>query len=181
MSELISRQAAIDALRSCYDTETVTMDNGDEYIHYGDAVGEIEQLPPAQTEPNLDEWCDSCKEYDTERHCCPRWIKVIRQTLADAQPEQHIDADGTLWITVPDFKNVKRVIVDEEKSKFCRQFYMGEEQRTGKWERHYSRPNVYADLCWHCSACGYYHADNWTNKFKYCPNCGAKMTEGDAE
>ncbi|MBO7726931.1 MAG: hypothetical protein J6S50_00610 [Oscillospiraceae bacterium] len=53
-------------------------------------------------------------------------------------------------------------------------------QRTGKWERHYSRPNVYADLCWHCSACGYYHADNWTNKFKYCPNCGAKM-EGDAE
>ena len=98
-----------------------------------------------------------------------------------AQPAQHIDADGTLWITVPDIKQVKRVIVDEEKSKFCRQFYMEEEQRTGKWERHYSRPNVYADLCWHCSACGYYHAENWTNKFKYCPNCGAKMTEGDAE
>ena len=35
----ISRQAAIDALRTCYDTETVTMDNGDEYINYGDAVG----------------------------------------------------------------------------------------------------------------------------------------------
>lgn len=103
MDDLISRQEAIDALRTCYDTETVTMDNGDEYINYGDAVGEIEQLPPAQPK-----------------------------------------------------------------------------QRTGKWERHYSRPNVYADLCWHCSACGYHHADNWTNKFKYCPNCGAKM-EGDAE
>ena len=48
MDELISRQAAIDALRTCYDTETITMDNGDEYINYGDAVGEIEQLPPIQ-------------------------------------------------------------------------------------------------------------------------------------
>ena len=101
--------------------------------------------------------------------------------LQPAQPEQHIDADGTLWITVPDIKQVKRVIVDEEKSKLCRQFYMEEEQRTGKWERHYSRPNVYADLCWHCSACGYYHADNWTNKFKFCPNCGAKMEGANNE
>ena len=48
MEQLILRQAAIDALRTCYDTETITMDNGDEYINYGDAVGEIEQLPPIQ-------------------------------------------------------------------------------------------------------------------------------------
>ena len=47
MTDAISRQAAIDALRTCYDTETITMDNGDEYINYGDAVGEIEQLPSA--------------------------------------------------------------------------------------------------------------------------------------
>lgn len=50
MDELVSRQAVIDALRTCYDTETVTMDNGDEYINYDDAVGEIEQLPPSQPE-----------------------------------------------------------------------------------------------------------------------------------
>ena len=49
--ELISKKAAIDALRTCYDTETITMDNGDEFINYGDAVGEIEQLPPIQPEP----------------------------------------------------------------------------------------------------------------------------------
>ena len=48
--ELISKKAAIDALRTCYDTETITMDNGDEFINYGDAVGEIEQLPPIQPE-----------------------------------------------------------------------------------------------------------------------------------
>ncbi len=50
MDELVSRQTVIDALRTCYDTETITMDNGDEYINYGDAVGEIEQLPPSQPE-----------------------------------------------------------------------------------------------------------------------------------
>ena len=58
--DLIERQAAIDALRTCYDTETVTMDNGDEYINYDDAVGEIEQLPSAQSE--------SCEYYALCRH-----------------------------------------------------------------------------------------------------------------
>ncbi len=53
MDKLISQQAAIDALRTCYDTETVTMDNGDEYINYEDAVGEIEQLPSAQPVHNI--------------------------------------------------------------------------------------------------------------------------------
>ena len=48
-------------------------------------------------------------------------------------------------------------------------------RKRGKWERHYSRPNVYADLFWHCSACGYKSADNWANKYSYCPGCGAEM------
>ena len=45
--------------------------------------------------------------------------------------------------------------------------------KTGKWERHYSRPNVYADLLWHCSECGYRSSDNWADKFNFCPNCGS--------
>ena len=53
-TDCISRKQAIDALRTCYDTETITMDNGDEYINYGDAVGEIEQLPPIQ--PKRGRW-----------------------------------------------------------------------------------------------------------------------------
>ena len=143
----------------------------------------IKALPPAQPEQHLDEWCDSCKEYDKKRHSCPRWNKVIKNTvdeLKSAQPvscedavsrkdclkalsnmmdtdgfrngwavsranvecmlksmppvtpKQHIDADGTLWVTVTDIGRVTRVIVDEDKSKFCRQFYMDAkpEQRT---------------------------------------------------
>ena len=60
MDDLISRQAAIDALRTCYDTETISMDNGDEYINYGDAVGEIKQLPPIQPEIVR---CKDCRHY----------------------------------------------------------------------------------------------------------------------
>lgn len=60
MSDLIDRQQAIDALRTCYDTETITMDNGDEYINYGDAVGEIKQLPSA--EPKIIR-CKDCKHW----------------------------------------------------------------------------------------------------------------------
>ena len=49
------------------------------------------------------------------------------------------------------------------------------EPKRAKWERHYSRPGVFADLCWHCSACGYKSSDGWANKFNFCPNCGADM------
>lgn len=64
--DTISRQQAFDALRTCYDTETVTMDNGDEYINYGDAVGEIEQLPSAQPERPTGEWIQKPRYEDDE-------------------------------------------------------------------------------------------------------------------
>ena len=48
MSNPIDRQAALDALRTCYDTNLIVLDNGDELIHYGDAVVAIGELPPAQ-------------------------------------------------------------------------------------------------------------------------------------
>ena len=46
---------------------------------------DLVKLPSAQ--PDLDEWCTDCKEYDTERNCCPRFNKVIREALKEAQPE----------------------------------------------------------------------------------------------
>ena len=70
MRDLIDRQEAIDAL-DCI--------NGVEEV--------LRSLPSAQPELNYDEWCTDCKEYDHERHCCPRWNRVIRETLKDAQSE----------------------------------------------------------------------------------------------
>lgn len=29
------------------------------------------------------DWCTGCKEYDNERHCCPRWNKMIRDTVEE--------------------------------------------------------------------------------------------------
>ena len=86
MSELISKQAAIDAVMDEFKRIPTNAIR---------AKIRIEALPPAQPEPNLDEWCDSCKEYDKEKHSCPRWNKVIKNTvdeLKSAQPEQCDDA-----------------------------------------------------------------------------------------
>lgn len=125
--ELIDRQAAIDGINKLMEIHF------DRKIVLKKARDVVEQLPPAQPEQNLDEWCTNCKEYDHENSCCPRWTKVIRQTRRELQDEFVMTAvDGTLWVTVDDVQKVGRVIVDEDKSKFCRQFYMDAkpEQRT---------------------------------------------------
>ena len=41
----------------------------------------IEDLPSVNPEDRVDKWCIDCKEYDHDKHCCPRFNKVIRQTL----------------------------------------------------------------------------------------------------
>ena len=178
MDDLISRKAAIDALNE------VVIDHS---ITDFDAIASILDLPSAQPESNYDEWwCTDCKEYDHENSCCPRWTKVIRQTRRELQDEFVMTAvDGTLWVTVDDVQKVGRVIVDEEKSKFCRQFYMDAqpEQRTGRWipqQDHNKRAGNISTFVYYyptCSECG--QVGNET--YKYCPHCGAKMTEGDAE
>lgn len=37
------------------------------------------------------EWCDGCKEYDQEQHCCHRYTKVIRQAVAEMKVVHCID------------------------------------------------------------------------------------------
>ena len=36
-----------------------------------------------QPELHYDEWCETCKEYDAERHRCPRFNKVIKATVQE--------------------------------------------------------------------------------------------------
>ena len=92
MNDLISRQAAIDALEKVAELFPWRVPgNRDTYDRYNeawnDAIGraeiEIEELPSAQ--PDLDEWCTDCKEYDQERHSCPRWNRVIRKTVDELE------------------------------------------------------------------------------------------------
>lgn len=99
------------------------------------------------------------------------------------EPEQKVEEllpDGTLHLfTDTDLSKVDRVWVSQNGTHFGDLYYADGEPKIGKWERHYSRPNVYADLCWHCSNCGYKTPDNWANKWKFRPNCGARMQEGE--
>lgn len=101
--DMISRQAAIDAVVAW------TVEDRPDIEMPTDLIGRIKALPSAQ--PDLDEWCYSCKEYDSERHCCPRWNRVIKETLKDAQPEiircrecvkRKICRTTNIWAVAPD-------------------------------------------------------------------------------
>ena len=44
----------------------------------------IEEL---EQEPQSFKWCTDCKEYNQEKHCCHRYSKVIRNTVAEIKQE----------------------------------------------------------------------------------------------
>lgn len=43
----------------------------------------LDDIPSAEPELEEHEWCTDCKEYDQNKHCCHRWIKVIRNTVKE--------------------------------------------------------------------------------------------------
>lgn len=82
--DLISRTEAIKAI-DAWDQQDLYLP-----IHFKQV---LEELPSAQQEF---EWCHDCKEYDQERHCCPRWTKVIRRTVEELKQPQWIPCDERL-------------------------------------------------------------------------------------
>ena len=74
MSDLISRQDALDAVNDC-----------------GICIQKILDIPSAEPEPEEFEWCTDCKEYDQEKHCCHRWTKVIRQTVEEVKRQYALE------------------------------------------------------------------------------------------
>ena len=36
----------------------------------------------------LDEWCNQCNEYDQQKHCCPRFNHVIRNTVDELKKQE---------------------------------------------------------------------------------------------
>ena len=80
MSDLISRQAAIDEL-----------DKGAWGVEWDKTLAKtmIESLPSAQPDDRmLHESCTDCPLYDKDRHSCPRFNKVIPVTLRELQSAQ---------------------------------------------------------------------------------------------
>ena len=56
-----------------------------------------------------DEWCTGCKEYDTEKKCCPRFNRVIREAMKRIPHD-----DGTLEVKVVDATKVGRVLISDD-------------------------------------------------------------------
>ena len=81
--DLIRRREAIDAI--CDNCDTVEAS----CPHYPcSRYVAVEKLPSAEHDYKFDEWCTECKEYDRERHCCPRFNHVIRTTLQEVQKDR---------------------------------------------------------------------------------------------
>ena len=73
--DAISRQAVLEGLRTCYDTETKEYSDGSQWINYEDAVAEMENLPSVTPQQRTGRWiktrlddepdkiCDDCGTY----------------------------------------------------------------------------------------------------------------------
>lgn len=44
-----------------------------------------------EQEPQSFKWCADCREYDTEKQCCHRYSKVIRDAVAEIEQEPILD------------------------------------------------------------------------------------------
>lgn len=78
--DCISRQAAIDVLRTCYDTETVTYTNGNEYIDYDQALDLLNSLPSAQPERMRGTWIDYVNSHCECSVCHTEWSYFQNET-----------------------------------------------------------------------------------------------------
>ena len=67
---------------------------------------------------SLDEWCTDCKEYDQENHCCPRFNRVISETLKEVQSAKDINVRSKDTVYRQDAIDAlgKRPMEDEEES-----------------------------------------------------------------
>lgn len=78
-TELISRREAIDALLKEFERDTPKAIR---------AKLTLEKVPPAH--PEMNEWCRDCSEYDRKHNRCPRWNRVIRQTVEEMKQNTEV-------------------------------------------------------------------------------------------
>ena len=101
MSDLISRQAIIDAMRKrralfCknrIEFMALPKDEKARVDEIDNCISDLVNAPDAELE--VFEFCASgknpCKEYDQQNHCCHRWTKVIRQTVEDVKQQYALE------------------------------------------------------------------------------------------
>ena len=164
MSDLIERQTAIDAVKAL-ENDSFDFNNG--LIASMNVIGELPSEEP-DADKGLNEWCVDCKEYDVERHCCPRYNRVIRNALKDAQPTTD-ELDNAYAHGYTDAEEKYRTSVQPRKGK-----WIATHERTLL-----SHPN---SITYVCSGCGYkfYTIYGLPSKPNFCPDCGTDMRTDEA-
>ena len=93
-SDCISREATVKRLCNLAEYMNEHKENsGDPYIMVALFIQDNKTEFPSVTpqEPQSFKWCTDCKEYDLELHCCHRYSKVIRDTVAEIEQEPILD------------------------------------------------------------------------------------------
>lgn len=223
----MTREDAIDILFGCIEA------------HSEEENEALDMAIEALKHEQPDEWCTDCKEYDTEKKCCPRFNRVIREAMKRVPHE-----DGTLEVKVEDATKIGRVLISDDEHRgglyypdedepqgdlisraeaikalgeeppvWCDEEYEIAERNQwradieaiesvpsanrprGEWietaQDYYETVNKKGggvnenteyftdDIA--CSECltKFSNIDNETERFNFCPNCGADMRETD--
>ena len=133
--DLISRRDAIDAVGSMLRRK----------FGIGGDLAEITLAGLPSAQPETDGFCTDCKEYDQERHFCPRFDRVIKTTIDEMKAEQRwipcserLPEDGVYLIYAPNYKG------GSSSAKEWHHGIMFSKFKNGKWSiehGYYERPN----------------------------------------
>lgn len=187
--DCISRKAAIEAVEfgityaKAINKETgeVTMLFEESNAELQEAADRIKQLPPAQplNQDSIETQSSDLISRQAALELCDWYDNPsMREDLEKLRPARFstdtISRQAAIETVMDCYDNAELFEVYEEK---LRELPTTQpESDSGRWERHYSRPGVYADLYWHCSKCGYKTDYQYANvNHHYCPHCGRKM------
>ena len=107
----------------------VARSNRSDYISaptWNDAISLIDSAPTISQK--TDEWCTDCKEYDQERHCCPRFNRVIRATVEEVKANftpktgRWIEQEKGIHLTKYRCSECGRVVWDDVGYDVCRDY-----------------------------------------------------------
>ena len=123
----IELEKALDAMYTCRDTESITLENGGEYIDFKQAVEELEQIKPVDIDIRYGNWIKCEKDMPKEHQTIfakfkgtDKWKDTMPETISDhvlvtiefkdgsriTRDAQTVDGKWKIDIVMPDCKVV---------------------------------------------------------------------------
>ena len=159
MDDLISRQAAIEALEKCHKQCCREDATGDEWIHYETTLNEVESIPPA---PKNDADCISRQAaIDADGVS-----EILTRVIEEQKKSHHVDEVIGLMEAKTEVNNAPTLDV---KPVVHAHWVPCEDEYEDEYK---------------CSACGgtqFFAMTPQNEGWEYCPKCGAKMDEEENE